>query len=150
MIYTAKLGEKESEKMGRRYGLNEKGTIHVIFCIKDSSIQTNKVVPSEQHDQSQFYKELDGKMNGQTESPDRKGSSKWLKKVNEKLKNTPRQENFIITVKELKQAIARMYKTRPCIYKDFGLESHQSMYIPTSQTQTTSTVCECLTSTYVH
>ena len=64
-------------------------------------------------------------MNGQTEAPDPKGStefwsklwsepvehnrdSEWLKKVKEKLRDTPKQENIIITGKELKQAIARM------------------------------------------
>ena len=61
-------------------------------------------------------------MNGQTEAPDPKGStevwsklwsepvqhnrdSEWL---NGKLRDTTRQENVIITVKELKQAIPRM------------------------------------------
>ena len=72
-----------------------------------------------------FYKELDGKMNGYTAAPDPKGStefwsklwsepvqhnrdSEWLKKVKEKLTDTQKQENVIITVKEIKQAIARM------------------------------------------
>ena len=73
----------------------------------------------------QFYKELDGKMNGQSKAPDPKGSTdvwrklwselvehnrdpEWLKKVKEKLRDTPKQENVIITAKELKQAISRM------------------------------------------
>ena len=34
--------------------------------------------------------------------------SEWLKKVKEKLRDTPKQENVIITAKELKWAIARM------------------------------------------
>ena len=34
--------------------------------------------------------------------------SEWLKKVEEKLRDTPKQENVIITMKELKRAIARM------------------------------------------
>ena len=34
--------------------------------------------------------------------------SEWLKKVKEKLRDTPKQENVNITVKELKQAMARM------------------------------------------
>ena len=34
--------------------------------------------------------------------------SEWLKKVKEKLRDTPKQKNVIITVKELKRAIARM------------------------------------------
>ena len=34
--------------------------------------------------------------------------SEWLKKVKEKLRDTPKQENVIFTVKELKLAIARM------------------------------------------
>ena len=63
-------------------------------------------------------------MNVQTEAPDPKGSaefwrklwsepvehnrdSEWLKKVKEKLRDT-KQEKVIITVKELKWAIARM------------------------------------------
>ena len=33
--------------------------------------------------------------------------SEWLKKVNEKLTDTPKQENVIITAKELKRAILR-------------------------------------------
>ena len=36
--------------------------------------------------------------------------SEWLKKVKEKLRDTPKQENVIITAKELKRAIARMSK----------------------------------------
>ena len=64
-------------------------------------------------------------MNGQTKATDPKGStefwsklwsgpvehnrdSEWLNKVKEKLRNTPKQENIIITVKELKQAKGRM------------------------------------------
>ena len=64
-------------------------------------------------------------MNGQCEAPDPKGStefcsklwsepveynieSEWLKKVKEKLRDTPKQENVIVTAKELKGAIARM------------------------------------------
>ena len=71
------------------------------------------------NDQRQFYKELDGKMNGQSEAPDPMGSteiwsklwcepvehnrdSEWLKKVKKKLRDTPKQENVIITAKELK------------------------------------------------
>ena len=38
----------------------------------------------------------------------RKDLSISLKKVKEKLRDTPKQENVIITVKELKRAIARM------------------------------------------
>ena len=70
------------------------------------------------NDQRQFYKELDGKTNGQNEAPDPKGStefwsklwpepvehnraSEWLKKVKEKLRHTPKQENVIITANEL-------------------------------------------------
>ena len=77
------------------------------------------------NDQRQFYKELDGKMNRQTEVPDPKGptefwiklwseplehnrDSEWLKKVKAKLRDTPKQKNVIFTVKELKRAIARM------------------------------------------
>ena len=61
-------------------------------------------------------------MHWQTEAPDSKGStvfwsnllsqtmehnrnSEWLKKVKEKLRDTPKQENVIIKVKELKRAI---------------------------------------------
>ena len=77
------------------------------------------------NDQKQFYKEFDGKINGQTEAPDPKGStefwsklwselmehnrdSEWLKKVKEKLGDLPKQENVIITAKQLKWAIARI------------------------------------------
>ena len=77
------------------------------------------------NDQRQFYKELDGNMNGQSEAPDPKGSteflsklwsepvehnrdSEWLKMVKEKLRDTPKQENVIITANELKWAITRM------------------------------------------
>ena len=72
-----------------------------------------------------MYKELDGKLNEQTEAPDLKGSTEfwrnlwsepvehnrnaeWLKNVKEKLRDVPIQENITITVKGLKQAIARM------------------------------------------
>ena len=41
-------------------------------------------------------------MNDQPQAPE------WLKKVKEKLRDTLTQENIIITVKELKQAIARI------------------------------------------
>ena len=81
------------------------------------------------NDQGQFYKGLDGKMNGQSDAPDPKGStescrklwsepvennrdSEWLKKMKEKLRDTPKEEHFIITVKEIKRAIARI--SRPC------------------------------------
>ena len=77
------------------------------------------------YDQRQFYKELNGKMNGQIEAPHPNGSaefwsklwsdigqhnsdSEWLKKVKERLRDTPRQERVIITVMELKQAIERI------------------------------------------
>ena len=65
----------------------------------------------------QFYKELDGKMNRQSEAQaefwnklwsepvEHNRDSEWLKKVKEKLRDTPQQE---ITVKELKRAIARI------------------------------------------
>ena len=73
-------------------------------------------------------------MNGQTEAPDPNGStnfwsklwsvpvehnidSEWLKKVKEKLRDTPKRENVIIIAKELKRAIARMSNwksARPC------------------------------------
>ena len=76
-----KLGEEERERMDRSYGVSDKGNIHVIHFLKqrikycwskDPSIQ-----PLQYHrnnmfrsDQRQFYKELDEKMNGQTEAPD--------------------------------------------------------------------------------
>ena len=74
------------------------------------------------NDHRQFYKERDGKMNGQSEAPDPMGSTEFLSKLwsepvehnrdsewlTGKLRHTPKQENVIITEKELKQAIARM------------------------------------------
>ena len=76
-------------------------------------------------DQRQFYKELDGKMNRQTPDPKRSPASfglkqwstilrgsEWSKKVKvkvtPKVRVTPKEENVIIKVKELKRAIARM------------------------------------------
>ena len=59
------------------------------------------------NDQKLFYKELDGTTNG---APDPKGSSEiwsklWSKPVEH---NREKQENVIITAKELKRALARM------------------------------------------
>ena len=41
--------------------------------------------------------------------------SEWLKRVKEKLRDTPKQENVIITVKELKRAIARMSNLKSAV-----------------------------------
>ena len=99
---------------------------------------------------------------GRLEAPDPKGStefwsklwskpveynrdSEWLKKVKEKLRDTPKQENVIITAEELKQA--RMFN-----WKAAGQRPSTSIFATqsTSQTQTTSTrVCECWSSTYM-
>ena len=40
----------------------------------------------------------------------------WLKKVKEKLGDTPKQENVIITAKELKRAIVKLGKIRTCFF----------------------------------
>ena len=92
--------------------------------------------------------QLDGKMNGQSEAPDPKGSTEFwsklwseavehnrdserLKKVKEKLRDTPKQENFIITAKELKRAIARMSNwkaTGPDDVQGFGFKKTTSLH----------------------
>ena len=48
------------------------------------------------NDQRQFYKELDGKMNGQTEAPDPKGSIEfWIKLLSEPVEhNTDIKESY--------------------------------------------------------
>ena len=121
--------------MDRSYGLSDKETVHVINFLKQristagAKIHRYNQKNLQYHqnnmfrsDQKQFYKELYGKMKGQTEAPDPKGStefwsklwsepvehnrdSEWLKKVEEKLRHTPKQENVIITMKELKRVI---------------------------------------------
>ena len=133
-----KLSEKERERMDRCYELRDKGIIHVINYLKQrittggAKIRRYNQRNLQYHqnnlfrsNQKQFYKELDGKMNEHTKTPDPKGSiefwsslwsepvehnkdSEWLKKMKEKLRDTPRQENVIITMKGLKQAISRM------------------------------------------
>ena len=133
-----KLSEKERERMNRNYGLRDKGIIQVVNFLKQKittagakirrynqrnlQYHQNKLF---RNNQKQLYKELDGKLNEQTEVPDPKGSTEfwsklwsepvehnrdaeWLKNVKEKLRDTPRQANITITVKGLKQAIARM------------------------------------------
>ena len=63
--------------------------------------------------------------------------SEWSKKVKEKLRDTTKKENVIITEKELKRAIARMsnFKSvRPDHVQGFWFKESQS----TSQTQITS------------
>ena len=104
--------------MDRSYGLSDKGTIHVINVLKQRiNTAGAKICRYNQrnlqyhqnnmfrNDQRKFYKELDGKMNGQIEAPDPKGSAEfwsklwsepversrdyeWLKKVKEKLRHT--------------------------------------------------------------
>ena len=92
----------------------------------------------EQHVQKQFYKELDGKMNIQTEPVEHNKDCEWSKKVKEKLRDTQKQEDVIVTAKDLKRAIARMNR------KAAGLDHVQGFWFkkPTSlhpKTQTTST-----------
>ena len=69
--------------MDRSYGLSDKGTNHVINFLKQR-ITTGRAKICQynqrnlqyyqyntfRNDQRQFYKDLDGKMNGQTEAPD--------------------------------------------------------------------------------
>ena len=71
--------------MDRSYGLSDKGTNHAINVLKQRITTDGAKIHryyqrNEQYhqnnmfrnDQMQFYKELDGKMNGQTEAPDPK------------------------------------------------------------------------------
>ena len=132
--YRTKLGEEERERMNMTYGPSDKGTIYVTHFMKQrittAGVKIRRYNKRNlqyynnmfRNDQRQFYKELGGKINGKTEAPDPKGStefwsklwseplehnrdSEWLKKLKEKLRDTPRQENVIFTEKELKQAI---------------------------------------------
>ena len=133
-----KLNETERERMNRSYGLSDKGIIHVVNFLKQKiTTAAAKIRRYNQrnlqyhqnnlfrNNQKQFYKELDGKMDGQVEAPDPNESTEfwsklwsepvehnrdadWLENVKEKLRGTPRQQNVTITVKGLKQAIARM------------------------------------------
>ena len=81
-----KLGEKERERMD----MSDKGVIHVINFLKQRITTAGaKICRYNQrnlqyhqnnmfrNDQRQFYKELDGKMNGQSETPDTKGSTEF-------------------------------------------------------------------------
>ena len=115
--------------------VTKRGTIHVIKFLKQRITSAGAKIRwynqrnlqyhqnnMFRNDQKQFYKELYGKMNGQTEGPDPKEStgfwsklwtepvehnrdSEWLKKVKEKLRDTPKQENIIVTAKEIKRTI---------------------------------------------
>lgn len=106
-----KLSEKEREIMDRCHELRDKGIIHVITYLKQritsggTKIRRDNQRNLQYHqnnlfrsNQKQFYKELDGKMNEQTKTPDPKGSieiwsslwsesvehnkdSEWLKKM---------------------------------------------------------------------
>ena len=88
--FRIKLGEEEMERMDRSYGLSDKGTIHVKTILKQrittagARIRRYNQRNLQYHqnnmfrnDQRQIYKELDGKMNGQTEAPDPKGSTEF-------------------------------------------------------------------------
>ena len=116
-----KLGKEEREMMDRSYGLSDKGTINVINFLKQiittarSNIRRYNQRNLQYHqnnmfrnDPIQFYKEPDGKINGKSEAPDRKGStefwsklwsepvehnrdSEWVSNVKEKVRDTPKQ-----------------------------------------------------------
>ena len=89
-------------------------------------------------------------MNGQTEASDPKASTEFWsklwsepvqhiegsKKVKEKLRDTPKQENIIITAKELKRAIARMSN-----WKVAGRDHVQGFWFKKA-TQPTTSVCQ--------
>ena len=101
--------------------MRDEGSIHVINFRKQRTTVGAKIRLYKQrnlqydqnnmfrNDDRQFYKELDGKMNGQNEAPDQKGStvfwrklwskpvehnrvSEWLQNVKEKLRDTPKQK----------------------------------------------------------
>ena len=89
-----KLSEEEKERMDRSYGLSDKGTIHVINFLKQrittagAKIRRYNQRNQQYHqnnmfryDQRQFYKELDGKMDRQSEAPDPKGSAEFWSKL---------------------------------------------------------------------
>ena len=109
--------------MERSYGLSDKGSIYVINVLKQiittagATIRRYNQRNLQYHqnnmfrnDEKQFCKELEGKICSKlwSEPVEQNRDSEWLKKVKEKLRDTPKQENVIITVKELKWALARM------------------------------------------
>ena len=95
------------------------------------------------NDQRKFYKELDGKMNVQNEENPKESTefwsklwsepvehnrdSEWLKNVQEKLRDKPKQENIIITAKESKQAIARVLNWKAAGTEEIKLVDRERM-----------------------
>ena len=71
-----KLGEEESERMDRSYGLSDKETIHVINFVK-RRITTAGAKIRRYNQRHLQYHQNNGKMIGQTETPDPKGSSEF-------------------------------------------------------------------------
>ena len=64
-----KLGELEREMLDRSYGLSDKRTFHVINFLKQRITTAGAKICR--------YNQLDDKMNGQTETPDPKGSTEF-------------------------------------------------------------------------